>query len=207
MLQNSLTVAYATPFHVSSKADRRMVPSCYCNGSKKAGNLLEFTLTLGQPVEALSLVGQLQIHAVGDDWQALGKDGNKVGGIVYFSSPDKIAFTTAQMNLAEKPFELAYSMTVLDHYVAGKTVFSKVQTVKLAAGKAGETQWTLPALPAGFYYLTVAVKLADKAITKERLTFAVDLPHFTHPLTRPADFAAFWKTKVDAMRSSPSPPS
>ena len=40
-------------------------------------------------------------------------------------------------------------------------------------------------------------------MSNERLAFAVDLPHYTHPLTRPTDFTEFWKTKVDAMRKLP----
>jgi cephalosporin-C deacetylase-like acetyl esterase len=203
VLDNGLTVTYSIPFHVGTKSDRRIVPSYYCNGSKKAGNLLEFTFKPGPLAEVLALIGQLQIQAIGNDWQVLRKDGNQSGGITYFSLGDKVAFKTAQTNLADKPFELTYAMTVLDHYVAGKTVFSKVQTVKLDAGKSAETPWTLPALAAGFYYLTVEAKLGDKAVSNERLAFAVDLLHYTHPLTRPTDFTKFWKTKVDAMRKLP----
>ena len=204
MLDNGLTVTYSIPFHVGSRVDHRIVPSCYCNGSKKAGNLLEFTFKPGPPAEALALIGQLQIQAIGNDWQVLRKDGNQSGGITYFSLGDKVAFKTAKTNLADKPFELTYAMTVLDHYVAGKTVFSKVQTVTLVAGQPSEAEWALPALPAGFYYLRVEAKLGDKAVSNERLALAVDLPHYTHPLTRPADFTKFWKTKVDAMASCPS---
>ena len=145
VLDNGLTVTYSIPFHVGSRADRRIVPSCYCNGSKKAGDLLEFTFKPGPPAEALALIGLLQIQAVGDDWQVLRKDGNQSGGITYFSLGDKIAFKTAQTNLADKPFELTYAMTVLDHYVAGKTVVSKMQTVTLGAGQLSEAKWALPA--------------------------------------------------------------
>jgi len=203
VLENGLTVTYSPPFHVGPKGDRRLVPTAYCNGSKAKGALLEYAFKLGQPADALALISQLQIQPVGSDWMALHTDGNQAGGLCYFPHPDKIAFNTTQANLADKPFALSYTMTVLDHYVAGKTVFSKTQTMTLDAGKSGPMPWTLPVLPAGFYYLKVAVQLGDKAVTNERLTFAVDLPHYTHPLTRPENFTTFWKAKVDAMRKLP----
>ena len=203
VLENGLCVTYAFPFHVGPKADLRLIPSAYCNGSKKGGDLLELTLKLGQPAEAAQMLSGVSLEAAGINRAPLLLDGNQGGYIPHFAESTAIACSTRQQNLSAQEFSLSHRLTVLDHYVAGKQVYQRTQPLTLAASGKGELAWSIPHLPPGFYYATVEVLDGDRALTSEKLTFAVNLPAYTHPLTRPADFADFWKGKVAALRALP----
>jgi cephalosporin-C deacetylase-like acetyl esterase len=192
------------PMHLGPASNRTVFPSCYVNGSgKKAGDLLEFSLKLGAPADALQMLGGITLRPIGSDFAALRKNGNQAAGVTYFPDPNRLALRTVQQNLADKPFEIEYRLTVLDHYVAGKIACDLKQSVKVDPNGKADLQWPLPALPAGFYYATVEAHSGDKKLTDAKITFAVDLDHYTHPLTRPADFKEFWAARLKALRALP----
>jgi len=200
VLSNDLTVAYAVCFHAGAG---RFVPTGYCNGTLKSGALLEFTLKLGAPADAAQMLGRVDLDAVGIDRAVLTQNGNQGGYIPHFSDPSKIVLKSKQENLSKQEFTLNQKLTVLDHYVAGKPVFEQAQPATLAAEQKGKLTWNLPALPPGFYYATLDVCRGEHKMNSAALTFTVDLPHYTHPLTRPADFAQFWKSQLAALRAIP----
>jgi cephalosporin-C deacetylase-like acetyl esterase len=205
VLTNGLTVAFDQPFHVGPSRHGQLVPSCYVNGSgKKPGDLLEFTLKAGQPAEAVELLSRVALETVGGLSPAtLNKNGNKGGYIPHVSDPAKIVLSTKQANSGSRSFLLTYRMTVLGHYVAGGTVFEQEQAATLAPGGTQELAWTLPVLAPGFYYATVEVLQDGRKLTSEKLTFTVDLPHYSPPVTRPPDFTGFWNDRVAALRALP----
>jgi cephalosporin-C deacetylase-like acetyl esterase len=140
---------------------------------------------------------------VGSDFICLRQGGNQAGGLVHFPDADKAVFASVQENISPEEFALEYRLEVLDHYVAGKAVAQDERAATLKPGMKAEMTWKLPALPPGFYYLTLAAFRGGEKLTSTSVTFTVDLPHYTHPLTRPADFRAFWDAKLKALRALP----
>ena len=57
---------------------------------------------------------------------------------------------------------------MLDHYVAGKTVFEKDQAASLSAGQTNTLAWALPKLAPGFYYATLEVLEGERKLTDDR---------------------------------------
>ncbi len=201
VLANDLTVSYAMPFHAGAN---RLVPTCYCNGTAKPGDLLEFDLKLGAPVDALQLLSVMSVSGIGDNYGNLLDGGNQGYGIVHFPDPAAIAFKTTQVSQAKVPMALEYQLSILDHRVAGKEVAAQRQQATLDAGGKATLTWTVPALAPGFYYLTVSAWKDGKRLTDTKLTFAVDLAHYSHPLTRPADFTAFWQRQNQKLKDTPA---
>jgi len=204
VLAGGLTITWSMPMHIGPTRDRRMVPSAYCNGSKKAGDLLKSTFTVGRPAEAVQMLSRITLTATTAGYGDLHKGGNAGYGMVHFPDPERIVFATSQANLGAKPFAgVQYRLTVLDHYTDGKTVFDESLPAELPAKGKAAMQWKLPKLAPGFYYATVRLLAGEKELTNTRQTFSVDLNRYRPSLTWPDDFKAFWKAKLDAMRKIP----
>ncbi len=202
VLANDLTVQYAG-IHVHTN---RFLPAGYTSGGKKPGDLVEFELTLGAPADAAQFLTGLTVAPVGDGYGTLLADGHQGRGLVHFATGVPIVFTAAQQNMGQAPFALEYRLAVRDHYVAGAEVAHEQRAATLAAGSKVANEWRIAALPAGFYYLAVGAWRGETKLTEARLTFAVDLAHYTHPLTRPADFAEFWKRQNAKLAATPANP-
>jgi len=202
VLANGLTVQYSG-IHVHMN---RFLPAGYTGGGLKAGDLVEFEMKLGAPAEAAQFLSGLGIGAVGNRYGELSAGGNQGGGLVHFPGGVKIAFASVQQNLGKAPFELEYRLSVLDHYVAGKEVATDKRAATIEAGGKAAVEWAVPELPPGFYYLTLEAWRGTTKLTETRQTFAVDLAHCAHPLTRPADFAEFWKRQEARLKAVPPNP-
>lgn len=203
VLANDLTMASKSSMHAH---ERRYLPSAYISGGVKPGTQFENELRLGAPADAAQTLSSIAIKPVGADNYtypaALLAAGNAGGNLVHFPDPKKISFTLSQQNLGKSPMAFEYRAIVLDHYVAGKEVAKWNKQVTLPGETVAEEAMPME-LPAGFYYLTIAAWRGEAKLSETRLTFTVDLPHYTRPLTRPADFTEFWKAKVEALRALP----
>lgn len=200
IMTNDLTISSKGAMHVH---ERRYFPAGYTNGGCKPGAQVENEFRLGAPADAAQMLGRVDLEALGIDRAVLTQDGNQGGYIPHFSDSAKIVLKSKQENLSKQEFSLNQKLTVLDHYVAGKTVFEQNQPATLAPGQKSEITWNLPVLPSGFYYATLDVCRGEQKMNSAKLTFTVDLPHYTHQLTRPADFADFWKKQLAALRAIP----
>jgi cephalosporin-C deacetylase-like acetyl esterase len=189
VLANDLTVASKSAMHAQG---RRYLSAAYTSGGVKPGTQLENELRLGAPADAAQMLGSVELLPIGANQY-----------FPAFSDPAKIVLKSKQENLSKQEFALNQKLTVMDHYVAGKPVFEQSQPATLAPGQKSEIAWNLPALPPGFYYATLDVCRGEQKMNSAKLTFMVDLPNYTHPLTRPADFAEFWKGQLAALRAIP----
>jgi cephalosporin-C deacetylase-like acetyl esterase len=203
VLSNDLTVAYSIPFHAGRG---RLVPTGYCNGSKKPGSVLEWDFKLGVPVDALQMLSALEVKPVDSSYGSLLNGGNDGSGMVHFPENAAIVFETVQRNLSAESQAIGYRLVVLDHQVAGKPVATLNQTATLPASGVAKLRWDVPRLPPGFYYLTASASSGDKKFTETLQTFAVDLTNFRHPLTRPSDFSDFWARQNAALAAAPPNP-
>ncbi|MEI6657399.1 MAG: acetylxylan esterase [Planctomycetota bacterium] len=207
VLANDLTIASKVPMHVH---ERRFIPAGYISGGIKPGAQIENELRLGAPADAAQTLASIEIKPVGSDDRNAPKTllggGNAGGNLVHFPDPKKIAFTFAQQNLGTSRLSLEYRVTVVDHYVAGKEVASLTRQVTLPAETSDGEAMTLPELPAGFYYLTVAAWRGEAKLNETKLTFTVDLPHYARQLTRPADFKEFWQKQLQQLADTPMNP-
>jgi cephalosporin-C deacetylase len=199
VLSNDLTVAYSIPFHTGGT---RMVPTGYCNGTIKSGELVEFDLKIGAPVDAVQLLSAISVSAVGSSYGSLLDGGNQGTGMVHFPKPDAIAFTSSQQNLGGQTMNLEYRLSILDHRVVGNEVVSLSQKSAIAPSRSSELRWDVPKLGPGFYYLTISAYRGETKLTDTKQTFTVDLTNYTHPSTRPADFEAFWKKQQKKLAST-----
>lgn len=205
VLANDLTIASKQSMHVH---ERRYIPAAYTSGGVKPGTQIENELRLGAPADAAQTLGSITIKPVGaDDSNApktLLAGGNAGGNLVHFPDPKKIAFAISQQNLGKTALPLEYRATVLDHYVAGREVLAWNRSLTLAGEATAEEAIAVPELPAGFYYLTVSAWRGDAKLNETKQTFTVDLPHYTRPLTRPADWDAFWARQEKQLADTPA---
>jgi cephalosporin-C deacetylase-like acetyl esterase len=204
VLANDLTVASKSWMHAH---ERRYIPAAYTSGGVKPGTLLENELRLGAPADAAQTLSSIVIKPVGSDHvgfpETLLAGGNAGGNLVHFPDPKKIAFTFSQQNLGKAPLALEYRATVVDHYVAGEAVMRWNKQVTLPGEMVAEEAMSVPELPAGFYYLTISAWRGETNLNETKLTFTVDLPHYTRPLTRPADFKEFWQKQLQQLNGTP----
>ena len=207
VLANDLTIASKHSMHVH---ERRYIPAAYTSGGVKPGTQIENELRLGAPADAAQTLGSITIKPVGADEinapKTLLAGGNAGGNLVHFPDPKKIAFAISQPNLGKTALPLEYRATVLDHYVAGKEVLAWKRSKTLAGEATAEEAIAVPELPAGFYYLTVSAWRGDAKLNETKQTFTVDLPHYTRPLTRPADWDAFWARQEKLLAETPGNP-
>lgn len=207
VLVNNLTVSSKTPMHAH---ERRYIPAAYTSGGVKPGTQIENELRLGAPADAAQTLSSITLKPVGaEDTHApasLLAGGNAGGNLVHFPDPKKIAFAFSQQNLGKAPLTLDYRATVLEHYVAGKEVLTWTRQVPVPGEAAAEEALPVPELPAGFYYLTIAAWRGEAKLNETKQTFTVDLPHYTRPLTRPADFQEFWQKQLQRLKETPMAP-
>jgi len=203
VLANDRTILSSIRFH---QIGYRWIPSQYGEGSLKPGTLLEIDLKLGGTAEAVQLLSAIDIAPTGADTKPLLEDGNQsVYGLAHFRG-SKIGFESGQQNLSAEDFAIDYELTVLDHYVTGKQVVQLKQSAVAKTGAWTRTEWQLPELPPGFYYLKIAALRNGTKLSDSELTFTVDLSHYDHALTRPADFESFWKEKDARLAATPAQP-
>lgn len=207
VLANDLTVATKSPMHAH---DRRYIPAAYTSGGIKPGTQIENELRLGAPADAAQTLSSITIKGVGSEDTNVPKTllagGNAGGNLTHFPDPKKIAFTFAQQNLGKSPLALEYRATIVDHYAAGKEVLTLTRQVTVPGEAAAEETLPVPELPPGFYYLTIAAWRGEAKLNETKLTFTVDLPHYTHSLTRPADFNVFWQKQLQQLNDTPMNP-
>lgn len=204
VLANDLTVASKSMMHAH---ERRYLPAAYTSGGVKPGTQVENELRLGAPADAAQTLSSITIKPIGADDtnapKALLAGGNAGGNLVHFPDPKKISFAISQQNLGKAPLALEYRATVLDHYIAGKEVLTWTRQVTLAGEAAAEESLPVPEMPAGFHYLTVSAWRGEAKLSETKLTFTVDLPHYSRPLTRPADFREFWQKQFQQLQDTP----
>jgi len=119
-------------------------------------------------------------------------------------------------NLAEAPARLSVAWTVHNHPHDGEQVLAKSQIVNLAPGGEERLELNVTVKEPGLYWVRAdllgAGDEADptggqgKPMQSRTRGFIYDRDNCRLPLTRPADFAAFWKAKLDAMRKIPFEP-
>lgn len=204
VLSNGLTAAWTVPFHAGNG---RMFPSCYVNGTGvKPGDQIEFDVRLGAPVEAIELLSGIGLTPVGSSYGTLKEGGNEGYGIVHFPDGTGVVYTSTQQNLSTTSMKLEYRLSILDHYVDAKEVAKSTKYAELPAGGKAELTWNIPKLAPGFYYLTLSAWKGATKLTESKQTLAVDLSHYTHPLTRPKDFKSFWNDQNALLRKTPMNP-
>jgi cephalosporin-C deacetylase-like acetyl esterase len=204
ILANGLTVANAkAAMHVHG---RRYIPAEYISGGVKPGSLIEHELRLGSPAGGAEFLGGITIAALGPSTAELAEGGNAGGGFPHFPRSAPIGFTTTQETVGTSEFPLEYRASIVDHYVAGKEVFAGKQAATLPPQGGTRVEWSVPPLPPGFYYLTVSAWQGEQKLTETKQTFTVDLPHYTRPLTRPADWDAFWARQEKLLAETPGNP-
>ncbi|MBL7038618.1 MAG: acetylxylan esterase [Pirellulaceae bacterium] len=200
VLANDLTMIFVKPTHIH---ERRMLPAGYTNGSLKIGELFEGEIKLGAPAEAAQFLGSIVISAVGSGHEKLLQGGNAGGGFAHFGKGVPTVFTSEQENLGNEEIELEFRLSVMDHYVAAKEVEAQKQTVAVEANGRPQLKWSRAPLPPGFYYLTVSAWRGDQKLTETKQTFAVDLTHYSHELTRPTDWDEFWARQEQLLADTP----
>jgi len=203
ILENGLTLVSSLELHIGPKADNRIVPSAYCSGQKKEGDLLQFSLRLGDPAEATQFLSAIEIAGTGVVPEHLRSDGNQGQGVLDFADAEGISLRSTQRNTGTGTMDLEYRLTVLDHYTQARTVAEQRQSARLEAGKETAFDWRLPRLSPGFYYATVAALKAGKQLTSSAQTFTVDVTRYRPPLTRPADFKEFWERVDQKFKAAP----
>lgn len=208
VLGNNLTVVYDLPMHAGPPERRVLVPTAYLDGSRARGATLRFAFTPGRPAGAVQRLGALELlHDAGDAPPDGPGSGNRGRGLVHFADPAAVRFRTVQANGGPEPVRLRYALRVQDHYADAAVEAELEQAATLPAG--GEPvagRWDLPALEPGFHYLRVAAFLDGEEVSSARVTFAVDLPRYRRPLTRPGDFRAFWGRELETLRTRPMEP-
>ena len=200
VLANDLTMVFVKPMHVH---ERRLLPRGYTNGSLKIGELFEGEIKLGAPAEAAQFLGSIVISAVGSGHEELLQGGNAGGGFAHFGKGVPIVFTSEQKNLGNEEMELEYRLSIMDHYVAAKEVETQKQAATLESNSRARLNWSRAPLPPGFYYLTISAWRGDKKLTETKQTFAVDLAHYSHELTRPKDWDEFWDRQEKLLSDTP----
>ena len=203
ILENGLTLVSSLELHIGPQADNRVVPTAYCSGQKKEGDLLQFNIRLGDPAEATQFLSGIVIAGVGVAPDHLRSDGNQGQGVLDFADAPSIFLRSAQRNTGTGPMDIEYRLTVLDHYTQARTVAEQSQSATLEAGKEAAVEWKLPKLPPGFYYATVAALKAGKQLTSSAQTFTVDVTRYKPPLTCPADFTEFWERVDQKLKAAP----
>lgn len=204
VLTNGKLVAYSKPFHFTPTSRGELVFSNYLNHSVKHGDLIEFEIELGLSAQAVDMLSGLSVGAPAADYGPLHENGNLGKGLCHFPDPKHIVFNSAQINASEKDLTgLVYHLNVLDHYLDGKTVVNLEKKADLSPGQKLSLEWALPALEPGFYYATFSCLKDGQTLTQTRQYFAVNLSAYSHPLTRPDDFEAFWRKQLEQLRSIP----
>jgi len=201
ILANDLTVASTKgAMHVH---ERRYLPAAYTSGGSRPGDRLELEVRLGVPASAAQFLGTIAVAAVGSNFAELLEGGNLGGGFPHFPKGVPVVFTSAQENLGNQPFELEYRLSVMDHYVAAREVASQRQAMAIEARGQKQATWSLPPLEPGFYYLAIGAWQGEAKLSETRQTFTVDLPRYARPLTRPADWDAFWARQETRLAETP----
>lgn len=204
VLTNGKSISYSKPFHFTRPNRGELVFSNYLNQSVKRGDLIEFEIQLGLSPQVSDMLSGLNIQASASEYGPLHEDGNLGQGICHFPDPKKIVFELHQTNASNRDFNgIVYQLTVLDHYIDGKTVVNLEKSSNLSAGQECKLKWELPSLDPGFYYATFSCLLDGNVLTEMRQNFAVNLSEYTHKLTRPDDFNDFWKEKLEHIRAIP----
>ncbi len=199
VLANDLSIAFTKGMHAHGL---RLLPGGYANGGLAKGGLFECEFKLGTPADAVQLLSGVRISAIGHGYGNLNDGGNTGGGIIHFGKDVKIAFKSAQDNLSGKKMEIEHRLSVLDHYVAGKEVARQTKPAPIEPNAALAIAWEIPALPPGFYYLTISAWRGETKLTETKQTFAVDLANYQHEQTRPADFADFWARQEQKLKDT-----
>jgi cephalosporin-C deacetylase-like acetyl esterase len=202
-LRDTVAMTWSKGFHIMGQ---RGVPSAYCTGEVANGARFEFSAELGKPVAGVTLLGAISIGAVGDDLAPLRAGGNEVGEITHFPNPAAVVLRTTQATRSAQAISATTTLTVLDHYVAGRAVATLEQPTTISVDKPTELTWKLPKLGPGFYYVIARSVLDGQVARESKLTITVDLPNYDRPLSRPADFAAFWKAQDELLATIPAAP-
>jgi len=183
--------------------ERRYLPNAYTSGGAKPGDRVALEMRLGAPASAAQFLGSIAVAAVGSSFAELLEGGNEGGGFPHFPKGVPVVFTSAQENLGDQPFELEYRLSVMDHYVAGNEVASQRQAMAIEGRGRKQATWSLPPLEPGFYYLTIGAWQGEAKLSETRQTFTVDLSRYSRPLTRPADWDAFWARQETRLAETP----
>ena len=202
-LKDQVAMTWSKGVHVMGQ---RGVPSAYCTGEVANGARYETAIELGKPVAGVTLLGTIDISAVGDDLAPLRSGGNEVGEITHFANPAAVVLRTRQTTRSDKAVATTTRLIVLDHYVAGREVAALEQPASISVAVPAGLTWKLPRLTPGFYYVIARSVLDGQVVRESRHTIAVDLPHYDRPLSRPADFAAFWQRQDDLLAKVPAAP-
>ena len=119
-----------------------------------------------------------------------------------FSKGAPIKFTLAVSNRADQPFTGTLAVTVSD-WARFSTQDKKYSIpVTLAAKSAGNIVWeTTDFTEPIVAKVILSLRKDDATVLTRDLVFAYDVDHYRPPLTRPADFSAFWQQTLKEMRS------
>lgn len=110
-------------------------------------------------------------------------------------------------NLSNEPVEPVLVYTVSNAYSGGRTSEpARLPAVALAPGASQTVEIPVPVQEPGIHWVHLELRKGTEVIQRERTTVVYDAENFRPAFTRPADFAEFWETRLEALRALPLDP-
>jgi cephalosporin-C deacetylase-like acetyl esterase len=184
-------VGLGKPFHLMQG---RLVPSHLCGRGGKPEDRFAYRVECGIVVDPLELVTT----------PALVADGRDADRVPEFRKGETPAFAWSAGNLGADAVSGEVRFVLKDHRVEGRTLAEKVVPVSVPPGKPGVARFAADAVKEpGICWLEAEFRKDGKPVRQTRLGFLNDSPAYRPPLTRPADFRAFWEKKLRDLRAIP----
>lgn len=213
VLRNNWAIKFSLPFTAYGNQDKlEFRPFGYNDATIKNSSfrnewgMFEFTITLADPKKAEPKLSELHLKPIDTGKGNLTQTCNRGSGYDNnFPNPNAIIFSSSQRNISNQKAMIVYNLKVLSHYVCGKELINLSQRVEITPAETKELTWKLHALEPGFYYLvlTSGDSVSGEELSQVKFTFMVDIANYSHQLTKPIDFDAFWIQKMISMRDIP----
>jgi cephalosporin-C deacetylase-like acetyl esterase len=186
-----LALGLSKPFH---HMFGRLVPSHLCGRGGKPEDPFAYRVDCGVAFDAAELLTSPDLHPEGRD----------PGKVADYAPGETPAFEYLGGNLGPSDVTGEVRFTLLDHCVNGKTLLRKSVAATFLPGAKTSVKFPTPEANApGFYWLHAEFLKDGKPCKKASVAFICDGAHYKPPLTRPADFRAFWEKKLAALRALP----
>ena len=171
-----------------------MKPSVLCGRGGKPETLFKARFECGispEPTELVSIKGV----------DPTGKDPN---GIPYFTQQETPAYDVTLKNLGTATVDVALRYTLYSHYVDGKVLAGgSLPAVKLKEQAGATVPLSVKVDEPGCYWINLEVQKNGQTLKRTCRAFVYDADNYTHKLTRPDDFTAFWDAKLKQLRAIP----
>jgi cephalosporin-C deacetylase-like acetyl esterase len=180
------------PFHCVGK---KLYPSVLARGTKPEA---KFTARIecGISPDPVELVELKSITPVGKP-PAL---------IPWFASGEVPRYNLELRNLGTEAAQAQITYVLSDRFGSTSGAEKSVPAMTVAPGAVVNQALETPPTAPGCYWVTIELRKDGKAVKREQRAFVYDGEHYKPALTRPADFAEFWKAKLAAARAVPLDP-